>query len=87
MRDLPDARKWRIGGHTAEDCPMAPHRLPEGPNEDVAQCGWCMSPMHVMRKWGETFGNHIPDCSLPIWHESYCKPGGEGHPVAPTVRG
>jgi hypothetical protein len=70
-----------------EDCPYGPHRGPEGPNEDLAQCFPCGSPSYVMRPWGETFGHHLPDCSLPVWHERRCVGGGSGHPPAPTVRG
>ncbi|VXA92665.1 hypothetical protein CITRIK5_100098 [Citricoccus sp. K5] len=69
------------------DCSKAPHRGPEGPNEDMGQCGQCGSPSWSMRPWGETFGYHLDDCSLPIWHESRCQPGGTGHPDAPTIRG
>lgn len=68
-------------------CRRGPHRGPEGPNEDLAQCGACLSPSWRMRPWGETFGLHDADCSLPIWHESYCVGGGNGHPAAPVVRG
>jgi len=69
------------------ECPNAPHRGPEGPNEDMAQCGFCWAPTYALRPWGETFGEHLPDCSLPVWHESYCQPGGSGHPPARSVRG
>lgn len=63
------------------------HRGPEGPNEDLAQCWHCGDISFSMRPWGETFGHHLDDCSLPIDHESYCQPGGPGHPVAKKVRG
>jgi hypothetical protein len=70
-----------------EHCPRGPHRGPEGPNEDVSQCMRCGSVDHSMRPWGETFGRHLDDCSLPIWHESNCEGGGSGHPEAPVLRG
>lgn len=65
------------------------HRHPEGPNEDIAICPKCWSPTYTLRPEGETFGWHSPDCSLPMRHESYCKPGGNGHPLPDghTVRG
>jgi hypothetical protein len=44
-------------------------------------------PTHSKRPAGETFGDHLPDCSLPVDHESYCQPGGSGHQTAETVRG
>ncbi len=65
----------------------APHRAPQGPNEDLAVCTKCWKPTYRLRPKGETFGNHIPDCSLPNRHESYCKPGGKGHPPAKVIRG
>lgn len=68
-------------------CPYGPHRFPEGPNEDVAQCRHCSAPTHAMRPEHETIGLHLDDCSLPIRHEGRCVGGGEGHPVAPVVRG
>lgn len=68
-------------------CPSSPHRGPEGPNEDLSQCPTCWSPSHAMRPDGETYGVHLPDCSLPSRHASYCEPGGNGHPAAPKVRG
>lgn len=69
------------------ECPNRPHRGPAGPNEDIAQCPLCLSPSWSKRPIGETWGNHIPDCSLPIDHENYCEPGGKGHPEAPIIRG
>jgi hypothetical protein len=69
-----------------EVCPNAPHRPPQGPNEDIAQC-WCGEMSYAMRPWGETFGEHLDDCSLPVWHESFCQPGGSGHPPAKVIRG
>lgn len=69
------------------DCPHAPHRGPEGPNEDLAQCFACGMPSYSMRPWGETIGHHLPDCALPVWHPSFCEPGGDGHPPAPKIRG
>lgn len=68
-------------------CPEAPHRGPQGPNEDLGVCWLCGTPSFTRRPEGETFGNHSDDCSLPIWHESYCQPGGNGHPPAPMIRG
>ena len=62
------------------------HRPPEGPNEDIGQCR-CWRLTFEMRPEGETYGHHLPDCSLPLRHESYCRPGGDGHPPAPTIRG
>lgn len=64
-----------------------PHRGPQGPNEDIGQCSYCGMPNRTLRAAGETFGEHLPDCSLPIDHESYCVPGGSGHPTARLVRG
>lgn len=63
------------------------HRGPQGPNEDVAQCTYCGRPTYSMRPAGETFGDHLPDCSLPIGHKGYCQPGGAGHPRAKVVHG
>lgn len=68
-------------------CPDGPHRFPQGPNEDVAVCMKCGSPSWGMRPEGEEFGGHAPDCSLPRRHESYCKPGGNGHPAPEVMRG
>jgi hypothetical protein len=70
-----------------KECPNGPHRGPQGPNEDLSQCGLCLMPSYSMRPRGETFGNHLPDCSLPIDHESFCVGGGDGHPEAEVVRG
>lgn len=64
-----------------------PHRPPEGPNEDVAVCYECLSVSYVMRPENETFGAHLPDCSLPIRHEKGCIGGGSGHPRAEIIRG
>lgn len=64
-----------------------PHRGPEGPNEDLSVCPTCGSPTYELRPDGETYGDHLPDCSLPRRHQSYCQPGGEGHPTAPKIRG
>jgi len=76
-----------LGDSTPDSCPNGPHREPEGPNEDLAQCFRCWSPTYVMRPWGETFGRHLADCSLPVWHESHCVGGGSGHPDARLIRG
>lgn len=73
--------------HDPDNCPDAPHRGPEGPNEDVAQCGRCGSLTFAMRPPNETFGNHLLDCSLPRNHPSYCQPGGQGHSPAEVIRG
>lgn len=64
-----------------------PHRFPEGPNEDVSVCPTCWSPTYELRPDGETYGDHLQDCSLPRRHQSYCQPGGAGHPRAATIRG
>lgn len=68
-------------------CPDGPHRAPEGPNEDVSQCTTCWGLSYALRPAGETYGDHLPDCSLPLRHESYCQPGGTGHPTGPVIRG
>lgn len=68
-------------------CPLGPHRFPEGPNEDIGQCPECWAPTFEMRPENETYGDHLPDCSLPRRHESYCQPGGPGHPRAEIIRG
>jgi hypothetical protein len=77
----------RLGEGPGSECLDAPHRGPQGPNEDIAQCPRCWSPTYSLRPAGETFGNHLPDCSLPLRHESFCEPGGDGHPEAAKVRG
>lgn len=63
------------------------HRGPQGPNEDLDICTRCGRPTWRKRRPNETYGLHIPDCSLPIDHESHCEPGGEGHPPAEIIRG
>ena len=70
-----------------DDCPDGPHRGPEGPNEDLMQCRRCWGLSHSKRPAGEEFGGHLPDCSLPRDHESYCVGGGNGHPAPRVVRG
>jgi hypothetical protein len=71
-----------------EDCPRGPHRGPEGPNEDIAQCPLCLMPSWTMRPDGEEYGLHLIDCKLPRRHEGRCVPGGYGHPEpARVVRG
>jgi hypothetical protein len=75
------------GWKPAEDCPNGPHRGPQGPNEDLAQCPICLEPSHGMRPEGEEYGGHRDDCSLPRRHEGYCQPGGDGHPPPAVVRG
>ncbi len=69
------------------NCPNGPHRVPSGPNEDVAVCPDCWGMTWVLRPDGETYGDHLADCSLPRRHEGDCKPGGQGHPRAATIRG
>jgi hypothetical protein len=69
------------------ECSRAPHRGPEGPNEDMSQCPQCWGFSWELRPEGETYGRHADDCSLPVRHESYCQPGGQGHPDAPKLRG
>ena len=68
-------------------CPDGPHRGPEGPNEDMGQCGKCGGFSFSMRPEGETFGRHWSDCSLPNRHQGECVGGGAGHPDAPKIRG
>ncbi len=71
-----------------DECPnRGRHRGPQGPNEDVGMCAACGSPAFSKRPPNETFGDHADDCSLPIDHESYCQPGGAGHPAAEIIRG
>lgn len=70
-----------------KECPRGPHRGPQGPNEDISQCGLCGSGSYSLRPEGETFGDHIDDCSLPLRHEGYCVPGGNGHPKSRHQRG
>lgn len=89
LRERILATPWAPSGDFIEhpqDCPDAPHRGPQGPCEDLAQCPRCWAPSFAMRPEGETFGTHAPDCSLPAVHESYCKPGGTGHPAG-VIRG
>jgi hypothetical protein len=63
--------------------------MPEGPNEDIAQCPepGCWGYTFALRPVGETFGEHRADCALPLRHLSYCQPGGAGHPPSQVVRG
>lgn len=70
-----------------DDCPDGPHRGPEGPNEDLGHCLKCGMPDHWPRPDGEEYCGHLPDCSLPRRHASYCQPGGDGHPPADNTRG
>lgn len=70
-----------------DQCPEQPHREPQGPNEDIAQCGRCGAPTWSLRPDGEEFGGHLPDCSLPRRHTGYCTPGGNGHPEPRVRRG
>lgn len=73
--------------HYGGPCPDGPHRGPQGPNEDLAQCGKCGMVSFGMRPSNETFGEHLDDCSLDIHHPSYCAPGGKGHHRAARIRG
>ena len=68
-------------------CPDGPHRGPQGPNEDLSQCGRCLTPSWSMRPENEQIGLHADDCSLPRRHEGYCIGGGEGHAPTDVVRG
>lgn len=45
------------------------------------------APPDLIVEWLNDDGTHLPDCSLPPRHESFCQPGGAGHPAAPQVRG
>lgn len=68
-------------------CPDGPHRGPEGPNEDLGQCSKCGHMGFAMRPGDEEFGGHLDDCALLRRHQSYCQPGGEGHPPPRVLRG
>lgn len=70
-----------------DECPRGPHRGPQGPNEDIAQCSVCWFPTWAMRPENEQIGLHVDDCSLPRRHEGYCVGGGEGHAPTEVVRG
>lgn len=70
-----------------QECPDGAHHGPEGPNEDVAQCILCGGVTHWLRPEGETWGDHLADCSLELRHEGQCQPGGSGHPRAAVIRG
>lgn len=82
----PDPDTWKYRNNPGE-CPDQPHRGPQGPNEDLAQCIKCMRISWSKRPAGQTFGLHSADCSLPADHESYCVGGGIGHEPATIVRG
>lgn len=87
-----DTREWLTAKYARaravlEACPDGPHRPPQGPNEDLSMCTTCWRPTYALRPEGETYGDHIADCSLPVRHEGYCQPGGGGHPRAANVRG
>ena len=84
--ELCDDPPWWIPSVTRAECTRV-HRGPEGPNEDLGACPDCWSISYALRPEGETFGYHLPDCSLPERHESYCEPGGSGHPRAQKIRG
>ena len=74
--------------HNSQECPNKEnHRGPQGPNEDIATCRLCNSFSFAMRPEGETFGNHLADCSLPIGHQSFCVGGGAGHPPSRLIKG
>lgn len=74
-------------GITAENCPYGPHRGPQGPNEDLAQCFHCGTISHRMRPWGDTFCGHLDECGLPIWHASLCAPAELPHPTSTAALG
>lgn len=84
--DDPEYRKAteveRVRTHTEE-----PHRGPQGPNEDIGQCPVCWSITAALRPENETFGLHLPDCSLERRHRGYCVGGGKGHEPAEVIRG
>lgn len=71
---------------TRADCPEV-HRGPEGPNEDFGSCQHCGDINWELRPEGQTYGHHLPDCSLPNRHASYCVGDGDGHPPAALIRG
>lgn len=77
------------GAHLADPsaCPDGPHRGPQGPNEDLAQCPRCMAPSYGRRNSTEQYGLHLKDCSLPRLHGGRCVGGGDGHAPASLVRG
>lgn len=77
----------RIWQYNWVDCPDAPHRPPQGPNEDICVCYRCGSGSWEKRPKGETFGLHADDCSLHENHIDYCLPGGVGHARASKIRG
>jgi hypothetical protein len=85
--DTPLAEDVKGPHAKAKPCPNQPHRHPQGPNEDVSSCPACGALTYEMRPEGETYGDHLSDCALPLRHESYCQPGGAGHPTAPVIRG
>ena len=75
--------------HAGSDdpCPDGPHRSPEGPNEDMAQCHRCLVIDFTMRPENEQYGLHADDCSLPRRHQGWCEGGGTGHAPVEIVRG
>jgi hypothetical protein len=91
LESLPthDESGYKFGSFVGKsnECPNQPHRGPQGPNEDIGQCGLCMSFSYRMRPAGESFGYHKDDCSLDVGHPGYCVGGGEGHTPAPKIRG
>lgn len=80
--ELSDEEFWKYLLDPIEplNCEGYPHRSPEGPNESLVQCPYCWVLSFVMRPAGETSEDHFPDCSLDVRHQSYCQPGGAGHP-------
>ncbi len=50
-------------------------------------CPECGAVIGVMRPDNEQYGLHLDDCSLPLRHPGYCKPGGTGHAPVEIVRG
>jgi hypothetical protein len=71
-----------------DECPdRDDHRVPEGPNEDMSVCRWCRAFTYELRPDGETYGDHLEDCSLERRHKGRCVGGGQGHVSAPVIRG
>lgn len=91
-RAVEEADGWDVDEEPNEEepmseCPNGPHRPPQGPNEDIAQCHTCWAMTWALRPEGEQHGLHTDDCSLPQRHTGYCAPGGNGHAPAPVVWG
>lgn len=66
--------------YAPEDCPED-HLDVAGPNMDVGMCSRCGWPCGVRRPYGESFGWHADDCSLPLTHLGHCGHGGKGHAI------